>query len=63
MCHCTEYKLLLLHIKLSEENTLNAETQQFKTAKISVWALKQGSKTPTIASAQFTTKLQNETAL
>ena len=45
MCHCTEYKLLLHHVRLSEENTLNAETQQFITAKISDWALKQGSKT------------------
>jgi len=33
MCHCTEYKLLSLQVRLSEENTLNTRTQQFMTAK------------------------------
>jgi len=45
MCQCTEYKLLALQIRLSEENTPNATTQQFETAKISGGALKQGSTT------------------
>ena len=44
MCHCTEYKLLALQVRISEENTLNATTQQFITAKISGCALKQGVK-------------------
>jgi len=43
MCHCTEFKLLTLQVKLSEENTLSA-IQQFITANISGCALKQGSK-------------------
>jgi len=34
MCHCTEYKLLALQVRLSKESKLNATTQQFKTAKI-----------------------------
>ena len=42
MCHCSEYKLLALQIRLSEENTPNATIQQFVTAKISGCALKQG---------------------
>ena len=41
MCHGTEYKLLALQVRLSEENTLNATTQQFITAKLSGCALKQ----------------------
>ena len=45
MCHCTEYKLSALHFRLSEENKLNATTQQFIIAKISGCVLKQGSKT------------------
>jgi len=45
MCHCTECKLLALQFRLSEENKLNATTQQFITAKISGCALKQGSET------------------
>jgi len=39
MCHCTEYKLSALQVRLSEENKLNAATQQFITAKISGCAL------------------------
>ena len=47
MCQCTEYKLLELQVRLSEENTY---TQRYDTAvrnckKISGGALKQGSKT------------------
>ena len=45
MCHCTEYKLLALQVRLSEENKVNATLKQFITAKISGCALKQGSKT------------------
>jgi len=45
MCHCTEYKLSALQVRISEENTLYLTMQQFITAKISGCALKQGSKT------------------
>ena len=45
MCHFTEYKLSALQVRISEENKLNAATQQLVTAKISGCALKQGSKT------------------
>jgi len=43
--HCTEYKFSALQVRLSEYNTLNATTQQFITAKISGYPLKQGCKT------------------
>jgi len=33
MFHCTEYKLSALQVRISEENTLNAATQEFITAK------------------------------
>jgi len=33
MCHCTEYKLSALQVRISEENKLNATTQEFITAK------------------------------
>jgi len=55
MYHCTEYKLSALQVRISEENKLNARTQQFITAKISVCALKQESKTLITAAEQFTT--------
>jgi len=45
MRHCTEYKLSALQVRESEENKLNATTQQLITAKISGCVLKQGSKT------------------
>jgi len=45
VCHCTEYKLSALQVTISEENKLNATTQQFITEKISGCMLKQGSKT------------------
>jgi len=38
MCHRTEHKLLALQVRISQENTLNATTQQFITAKISGYA-------------------------
>jgi len=62
MCHCTEYKLLALQLGISEEKTLNATTQQFILAKISGYALKQGSKTNT-SLRQSNLQLQNEAAL
>ena len=62
MCHCTEYKLSALQIKISEENKLNATTQQFVTAKISGCALKQGSKTHS-SQRQSNLQPQNEAVL
>ena len=56
MCHCTEYKLSALQVRISEENKPNATTQQFETAKISGCARKQESKTHNL-------QLQNEAAL
>jgi len=44
MCHCTVYKLSAFQVRLSEENKLNATTQQFITAKISGIALNRGVK-------------------
>ena len=60
MCHCTEYKLLVLQVRLSEENTPNATIQQFVTAKISGGALKQGSTTHSIRQSNLQRK--NEAA-
>ena len=60
--HCTEYKLSALQVRLSEENKLNATTQQFITAKISGCALIQGSETRS-SLCQSNLKLQNEAAL
>jgi len=62
MCHCTECKLSALLVTISEENKLNATTQQFLTAKISDCALKQRSKTRS-SLRQSNLQLQNETAL
>jgi len=62
VCQCTEYKLLALQVRISEENTLNATKQQFITAKISGCALIQGSKTHS-SMRQHNLQLQNETAL
>ena len=45
ICHCTEYKLSALQVRISDKNTQNTMTQQFITAKISGCVLKQGSKT------------------
>jgi len=45
MCHCIQYKLSALQVRLSEENKLNATTQQFITAKLSGCALQQGGET------------------
>jgi len=62
MCHCTEYKLSALQVRLSKKNKLNATTQQFITAKLSGCALKQGSGTQWTLH-QNTLQLQNEAAL
>ena len=45
VCHCTEYILSTLQVRISEENKINATTQQLITAKISGCARKPGSKT------------------
>jgi len=44
MRHCTEYKLSALQVRVSEENELNATTQQLITAKISGCALNREAK-------------------
>jgi len=62
MCHCTEQKLSAIQVRISEENTLNATTQQFILAKISDCTLKHGSKTHT-SLRQSNLQLQNESAL
>ena len=62
MCLCTEYKLSALQGRISEENKLNATTQQSITAKISACALKQGRKTHS-SLCQSNLQLQNEAAL
>jgi len=62
MCHCTEYKLSALQVRLSEENNLNATTQQFITAKISDCTLKQGSETHS-SLRQSNLQLPNEALL
>jgi len=33
LCHCTDYTLSALQVRISEENALNATAQQFITAK------------------------------
>jgi len=62
MCHCTEYKLSALQVRLSEKNKLNATTQQFITAKISECVLKQGSEEHS-SLRQSNLQLQNQAAL
>ena len=62
MCQCTEYKLSALQARMSEENELNATTQQFIPAKKSGCALNQGSETHS-SPRQSNLQLQNEAAL
>jgi len=62
MCHCTEYKLWALQVRLSEKNKINAVTQQFITAKILGCALRQGSETHS-SLRQSNLQLQNQAAL
>jgi len=52
---CAEYKLSALQVRISEENKLNAATQQFITAKISGCPFKQGNKALITASEQIST--------
>jgi len=61
MCHCTEYKLSAVQVRISEENKLNAATQQFITSKFGC-VLKKGSKTH-LSLLQSNLQLQNEAAL
>jgi len=62
LCLCTYYKLSSLQVGLSEENELNATTQQFKTGKISGCVLKQGKKAHS-SLRQSNLQLQNKAAL
>ena len=48
MCHCNEYQLSVLQVRRRNQNTFNAKTEQFITAKISGNALKQGSRTQSV---------------
>jgi len=63
MCDCTEYKLSALQARISEENKLNATTQQLIIAKISGCVLKQGSKTHSSLRQSNNLQRQNEAAL
>jgi len=40
MCHYTEYNVFSLQVEITEENKLNATTQELITAKTSGCALK-----------------------
>jgi len=61
MCHCTEYKLLAIQVRISEENKLSAATQEFITAKF--WlCVEKGSKTHS-SLRQTNLQLQNEAVL
>jgi len=62
MCHCTEYKLSALEVRLWEKNKFNTTTQQFISAKISDCALKQESETHS-SLCQSNLQLQNQAAL
>jgi len=62
MCHCTDDKLSAFQVRVSEENKLNATTQQLITAKISGCKLKQGSKTNS-SLCQNNLQLKNEAVL
>jgi len=59
MCYCTEFKLPALQVTISEENELNATTQQFIIAKLS---FEQESKTHS-SLCQSNLQLQNQAAL
>jgi len=62
ICHCTEYKLSALQVRLSEKNKLKAKTLQFISAKTSDCALKQGSETHS-SQRQSNLQRQNQVAL
>ena len=57
-----KYKLSTLQVRISQENIINAMTQQLITAKISGCALKQGSKTYS-SLRQSNLQLQNASAV
>jgi len=62
VCHCTEYKVSGLQVRISKENKINPTTPQLITAKISRCAWKPGSKTHS-SLCQSNSQLQNEAAL
>ena len=62
MCHCREYNVSALQVRISEENKINATTQQFISAKMSACVLKQGSKTHS-SIRQSNLQPKNEAAL
>ena len=62
MCHCTEYKVSALQVTVSEEQKLNATTQQFIIAKISGCTWKLGSKTHSSQRSSMI-QLQNKASL
>jgi len=61
MSQCIEHKISALQVRISEENKLNATTQQFITAKIPDCVLKLGSKTHSPL-RQSNLQLQNHAA-
>ena len=62
ICRCTGYELSALQVTLSGKNKLNVTTQQFITAKITGYALKQGNETHS-SLRQSNLQLQNQAAL
>jgi len=49
MRHCNEHKLSVLQVGRPEQKTaLNAKTEKFTSAEISISALKQGSRTHSV---------------
>ena len=61
MCHCTEYKLSALQVRLSQENKIYATTQQFITAKMPGCTLNREVKHSLLRQSNL--QLQNEAAL
>ena len=62
ICRCTEYEQSALQVRISGKNKLNATTQQFITANITGWALKQENETHS-SLRQSNLQLQNQAAL
>jgi len=62
MCHCIEYNVSALQVTISEENKINATTQQLITAKMPACVLTQGSKTHS-SLHQSNLQRKNEAAL
>ena len=61
MCLCTEYQLSALQVRISQENKLNASTQQFITAKMPGCALNREVKHSILRQSNL--QLQNKPAL